>query len=173
MNKDQKCCNKCYSTYTEHDYPAHTVHDACINRACECHQPPKWEEECNHEEITIVDNPHVQTYAICRSKCKNTFFPISKIPLITNLLKEEQQKKINWDKEGWQDEVDEAVRAERKALLQFILENGPKEADLPAVNDKANRSFKDAIDEAVTQGEAMGLNSGKRSWHTFIKDLLN
>lgn len=32
-----KCCEKCYSTYTEKTWPAHTVYDACINQGCECH----------------------------------------------------------------------------------------------------------------------------------------
>lgn len=38
MKDTQSCCEKCYSTYTEHDYPAHTTHDACINQTCECHK---------------------------------------------------------------------------------------------------------------------------------------
>jgi hypothetical protein len=36
--KSEGCCEKCYSTYTEKDWPSHTVHDACINRVCPCHQ---------------------------------------------------------------------------------------------------------------------------------------
>ena len=36
-----KCCEKCFSTYTEHDYPAHTVYDACIDALCECHSNEK------------------------------------------------------------------------------------------------------------------------------------
>lgn len=40
MSKEEikTCCEKCYSTYTEHDWPAHTVYDACINPDCPCHQ---------------------------------------------------------------------------------------------------------------------------------------
>ena len=39
LNKlSEKCCNKCYSNYTEHDWPAHTVYDACINQTCICHK---------------------------------------------------------------------------------------------------------------------------------------
>ena len=42
-NARNECCDKCYSNYTEHDWPAHTVYDACINQSCICHQP------CNNE----------------------------------------------------------------------------------------------------------------------------
>ncbi len=35
----KQCCDKCYTNYTEHDYPAHTIHDACLNLSCLCHQP--------------------------------------------------------------------------------------------------------------------------------------
>lgn len=39
-----KCCEKCFTTYTEHDYPAHTTYDACINLSCPCHSKDKSEE---------------------------------------------------------------------------------------------------------------------------------
>ena len=35
--EEKKCCEKCYSNYTEHDYPVHTVYDACVNPNCLCH----------------------------------------------------------------------------------------------------------------------------------------
>ena len=52
-----KCCKKCFSTYTEHDYPAHTVYDACIciDTLCECHskemnmETEKTKEHCSHD----------------------------------------------------------------------------------------------------------------------------
>lgn len=52
MNQE-KCCEKCYSTYTEHDYPAHTTYDACINQKCECHTSPK--EEVKYINIDKKD----------------------------------------------------------------------------------------------------------------------
>lgn len=39
-----KCCEKCFTTHTEHDYPAHTTYDACINLSCPCHSKDKSEE---------------------------------------------------------------------------------------------------------------------------------
>ena len=39
-----KCCEKCFSTYTEHDYQAHTtVYGACIciDTLCKCHSNEK------------------------------------------------------------------------------------------------------------------------------------
>lgn len=42
-----KCCDKCYTTYTEKDYPAHITYDACLNPSCICHQ--KCDNECHCE----------------------------------------------------------------------------------------------------------------------------
>lgn len=44
-----KCCEKCFTTHTEHDYPAHTTYDACINLSCPCHFQEK-------EEATTSDS---------------------------------------------------------------------------------------------------------------------
>ena len=65
MSKQSKCCDKCYSTYTEKDWPAHTTYDACINQGCECHQPKqqtKDEEIIKRIKHPSVDN--VQGYGI-------------------------------------------------------------------------------------------------------------
>ena len=35
--KQGKCCKKCYSIWTEKDWPAHTTYDACIDPTCKCH----------------------------------------------------------------------------------------------------------------------------------------
>lgn len=48
-----KCCKKCYSTYTEKDYPAHTVYDACINQTCLCHSSPELKGECDCMNLYI------------------------------------------------------------------------------------------------------------------------
>jgi len=38
LNRVKHCCDECYSTYTDDDYPAHTTYDACIRQTCKCHQ---------------------------------------------------------------------------------------------------------------------------------------
>ncbi len=43
-----KCCDECYSTYTEKTYPMHTVYDACINQVCKCH-----DEKQTNSEISL------------------------------------------------------------------------------------------------------------------------
>ena len=46
--EEKKCCDKCYDIHTEHTWPAHTVHDACVNQGCECHQSkPRTYDEMN------------------------------------------------------------------------------------------------------------------------------
>ncbi len=55
----QPCCDKCFTTHTEHDYPAHLTREACINLKCDCHQQPEglWEEELN-DYLFIKHNVH-------------------------------------------------------------------------------------------------------------------
>lgn len=78
MNKELKCtckdtphkktcCEKCYSTYTEHDYPFHTVYDACINQNCDCHLQES-KEEC---QCACHENKLKQLYAHDVECCKN------------------------------------------------------------------------------------------------------
>lgn len=45
---DFQCCDRCYTTYTTDDYPAHENHDACINLNCVCHRPCN--NECHFQE---------------------------------------------------------------------------------------------------------------------------
>lgn len=70
MNNSTKCCEKCYSTWTEKDWPAHTVHDACINQNCPCHHraietpasKEDWESEFD-EQFPVAYNHRSNTGA--------------------------------------------------------------------------------------------------------------
>jgi hypothetical protein len=59
----KKCCEKCYSNYTEHTWPAHTVYDACINQACECHA------QCmvHNPPLEFVCKNKIHTNGICQA----------------------------------------------------------------------------------------------------------
>jgi hypothetical protein len=35
--KPRECCDECHTVHTEHDYPEHTIMDACMKANCPCH----------------------------------------------------------------------------------------------------------------------------------------
>ena len=46
----EKCCDKCYTTYTTDDYPAHETLDACNNATCDCHK------KCDNEMKAVLSD---------------------------------------------------------------------------------------------------------------------
>ncbi len=87
------CCEKCFSTYTEKDYPSHTIHEACINPICNCHTPTPKEEWLGELNDIIADYERVLlgvkpvTYTI--EDAQEAF-----VDLIKGLLASQNQKLI-------------------------------------------------------------------------------
>src|SRR3990167_1505364 len=66
-SKENKCCKKCYSNYTEHTWPSHTVYDACINSSCPCHNPM---QEPTKECKTCIVSCNINDDHKCPKECQ-------------------------------------------------------------------------------------------------------
>lgn len=53
--KIDKCCEKCYTTYTNDDYPIRKTTDACLNPNCECHKSQPSKREIEKEKVSCKD----------------------------------------------------------------------------------------------------------------------
>jgi len=108
-DKRKECCDKCFTTYTEHDYPAHKTYEACLNPSCECHMKNPKDKKEIEEEIRklifeLLDNKiNAHPALIVKEVCK----------LIAqakkDLLDEVEKSKDKWAKQGRTEEQKWAV----------------------------------------------------------------
>ena len=102
MDKE-KCCDKCYTTYTEKDYPEHTTYDACLNLKCDCHKNLEKEfenemERCLNEywyNLTPLEKQRYLEFIKQREKKAKLKGFIDGFHLTGRIATEEMAEKIN------------------------------------------------------------------------------